>query len=72
MQFTNETAPAEIVNIATDTQILTSRPEKLNSMDISIAASIAEKILNLSNSDLPGEVCTMKSYKYSICYNDNI
>nr|XP_056714150.1 adhesion G-protein coupled receptor G7-like [Euleptes europaea] len=55
IQFTNETAPTEILNIATDTQILTSSPEQLNSADISIAASIAEKILNLSNSNVPGE-----------------
>ncbi|XP_048350007.1 adhesion G-protein coupled receptor G7 [Sphaerodactylus townsendi] len=55
IQSVNETAPAEIVHIATDTQILTSRPEQLNSTDISMAASIAEKILNLSNSNVPGE-----------------
>ncbi|XP_054830410.1 adhesion G-protein coupled receptor G7-like [Eublepharis macularius] len=55
IQSVNETTPTDIVNIATDTQILTSSPEQLNSTDISIAASIAEKILNLSDSNVPGE-----------------
>ncbi|KAJ6662666.1 hypothetical protein lerEdw1_011306 [Lerista edwardsae] len=43
LQSVNESAPTEIISIATDTQILTSKPDQLRSEDVSLAASIAQR-----------------------------